>query len=163
MEGDQLEAEPAFVKSLTQDAQRPGVHQVAGAIHVHPSGHVVYASNRVSATTNPDGPFPFVAGENNIAVFAIDLETGEPDSIQFVDPEGFHVRAFTIDPSGRLLIAATLMAMELRAGNQTRTVPAGLSLFRIHLDGRLSFACKYEVDQAPGVQQMWARTMALPG
>jgi 6-phosphogluconolactonase (cycloisomerase 2 family) len=162
MAGDRFDAQPTFVKSLTRDAPQPGVLQVGGAIHVHPSGRFVYASNRVSATTSPDAPFPFVAGENNIAVFAIDPQTGEPEPIQFVDPEGFHVRTFAIDPSGRLLIAASLMPMELQDGDRTRIVPAGLSLFRIQPDGRLSFVRKYEVDQARGVQQMWVTTLQPP-
>jgi len=163
MYGDLFEAEPAFAIPSTQAPPLPHVRQVAGAIHVHPNGAVLYASNRVSATSHPEGPFPFVEGENNIGVFSIDQITGEPRPIQFVDPAGFHVRAFTIDPSGRLLIAATLADMELRDGDRTRIVPAGLSLFRIADDGRLNFARRYAVEiPAPGVQHMWARAMALP-
>ena len=159
---DRLEDQPTFVKPSTRNAPLPGVRQVAGAIHVHPRGHVVYASNRVSATTSPDGPFPFVGGENNIAVFAIDPDTGEPDPIQFADPHGFHVRAFTIDPSGRLLIAALLAPMTSGEGGEARVVPAGLSLFRIEADGRLEFQRRYDVETAPGVQQMWVRAMEAP-
>jgi 6-phosphogluconolactonase (cycloisomerase 2 family) len=165
LEGDRLQAEPAFATPLTEAPPQPGIVQVGGAIHVHPAGHVVYASNRVSATTHPVGAFPFVGGENNIAVFALDPATGEPRPIQFADPHGFHVRAFTIDPSGRLLIAASLAAMSVRDGGSMRTIPAGLSLFRIQDDGRLEFARRYEVDLAPGVQQMWVRAirLSLPG
>jgi 6-phosphogluconolactonase (cycloisomerase 2 family) len=162
MLGDEFEHEPAFVKPATANPPIPGIIQVTGAIHVHPRGHVVYASNRVSATTDPDEPFPYVAGENNIAVFAIDQNTGEPRPVQFADPHGFHVRAFSVDPSGRLLIAATMAPMALREGTGVRIVPAGLSLFRIQSDGRLDFANKYDVDLAAGVQQMWVRSMTLP-
>jgi 6-phosphogluconolactonase (cycloisomerase 2 family) len=163
LDDDLIEAEPAFIKPSTRHAPLPNVRQVAGAVHVHPAGHTVYVTNRISATTHPNGPFPFEAGENNIAVFALDPVTGEPEPIQFVDPEGFHVRAFTIDPTGRLLIAATLAPMEHREDGRTQLVSAGLSLFRIQPDGRLKFARKYDLNLAPGVQQMWVRAVAVPG
>lgn len=161
MRGDGLEPDPAFDKPVTQAPPQSGIVQVAGAIHVHPRGHVVYASNRVSATTDPVGPFPFAGGENNIAVFSIDPVSGEPTPIQFVDPHGFHIRAFSIDPTGRLLIAASLAAMSVHDNGETRIVPAGLSLFRIADDGRLDFVRRYDVELGEGVQQMWVRAMIL--
>ncbi len=162
MLGEGIEPAPAFKRSVTQFPPEAGIVQVAGAIHVHPRGHVVYASNRVSATTVPVGAFPFKGGENNIAVFAIDPVTGEPTPIQFVDPRGFHIRTFAIDPSGKLLIAASLAAMSVKEGGETRIVPAGLSVFRISDDGRLDFVRRYEVELGAGVQQMWVRAMTLP-
>lgn len=156
-----LSPDPVFVKSLIQQPAVPGVVQIGGAIHVHPRGHVVYASNRVSAKTQPIGAYPFDAGENTIAVYSIDPETGEPTPIQFADPHGFHVRSFTIDPSGTILIAATLAAMSVPEGEGRTVVPAGLSLFRIAVDGRLTFLRRYDVDLEPGVQQMWVRAVEL--
>jgi 6-phosphogluconolactonase len=150
--------EPDVVIPSTQAPPQPGIVQVGGAIHVHPRGHVVYATNRVSTTTHPVGAFPFVGGENTIAVFAIDPATGAPRPIQFADPHGFHVRAFTIDPTGTVLIAAMLAAMTVEG----RTVPAGLCLFRIADDGRLTFLRRYDIDLAPGVQQMWVKAIAVP-
>jgi 6-phosphogluconolactonase (cycloisomerase 2 family) len=105
---ERLSPDPIFTVPLTQQPALPGVVQIGGAVHVHPRGHVVYATNRVSAKTHPIGAFPFEAGENSIVVFAIDPQSGEPKPIQFAEPHGFHVRCFTIDPSGTLLIAATL-------------------------------------------------------
>jgi hypothetical protein len=95
-------------------------------------------------------------------VFALDPTTGKPRAIQFADPHGFHVRAFTIDPSGRLLIAALMTAMSVHEGSANRIVPAGLSLFRIQADGRLNFVRKYNIKLGLGVQQMWVRSMELP-
>jgi len=158
---DTLSADPVFTTSLTQEPAVPSVVQIGGAIHVHPRGHVVYASNRVSAKNQPIGAFPFEEGENSIVVYAIDEETGEPTPIQFVDPHGFHVRCFTIDPSGTLLIAATLAAMSIGSGDDREIVPAGLCVFRIADDGRLTFVRRYDVDLGPGVQQMWVRAMEL--
>jgi 6-phosphogluconolactonase (cycloisomerase 2 family) len=162
MEGDLPLTPPAFLMPSTQRPMQPGIVQVAGAIHVHPKGHVLYASNRVSATTHPVGAFPFEGGEDNIAVFSIDPKTGEPRPIQFADPHGFHIRAFTIDPTGRLLVAASLAAMTIRRGGRRVTVPAGLSLFRIADDGQLTFARRYDIELEPGVQQMWVRAMPPP-
>jgi 6-phosphogluconolactonase len=162
MMDDRLAPEPSFMLPSTQYPPVPGVVQVGGAIHVHPRGHVLYATNRVSATTNPIGPFHFEAGENNIAVFSIDPFTGEPKPIQFADPHGFHVRAFTIDPTGTLLIAATLAAMAVGEGEARQIVPAGLCIFRIAGNGTLSFVRRYDIELGPGVQHMWVRALELP-
>lgn len=159
---DVLEAEPAFALPSTHADPVPGARQVGGAVHVHPRGHVVYLSNRVSAATHPVGPFPFEHGENNIAVFSIDPATGEPSPIQFADPHGFHIRSFTIEPGGRVLAAASLVAMETNDADGKKVVPAGLSLFRIGADGRLSYERRHEIKLAPGAQQMWVGSLALP-
>lgn len=154
LRGDAIDPVPAFVLPTTgQDA--PGLHQVAGAIHVHPRGHVVYVSNRASGTVDHAGRAVFAGGDNSIAVFAIDARTGEPRLIQRVDPQGFHVRAFAIDPSGRLLVSATMIPMAVRDGDGIRDVPARLSLFRIALDGTLRFLRTYDVALAPKAQQVW--------
>jgi 6-phosphogluconolactonase len=79
-------------------------------------------------------------------VFAIDRASGEPQIIQHVDTRGIHCRTFHIDPSGRLLVAAHIMALPVREGQVTRTVPACLSLFRIGDDGKLDFVRKYDID-----------------
>jgi 6-phosphogluconolactonase len=158
---DGLSSDPVFTVSLTKAPAVPGIAQVGGAIHVHPRGHVVYATNRISAKTHPIGAFPYEVGENSIAVFSIDQETGEPKAIQFADPHGFHVRCFTIDPSGTLLIAATLTAMSVGSGSDREVVPAGLCIFRIAEDGRLTFVRRYDVELGAGVQQMWVRAVEL--
>ena len=56
---------------------------------------------------------------------AIDQATGEPRRIQNVDPLTHHVRTFSIDPSGRLLVAASIRDMWTRYGNEVRLAPAG--------------------------------------
>lgn len=159
---DRLSEDPLFTTSLLQQPAVPGITQVGGAVHVHPRGHVVYATNRVSAKSQPVGPFPFEVGENSIVVYAIDQQTGEPKPIQFADPQGFHVRSFTIDPTGTLLIAATLAAMTAPEDGHQQVVPAGLCLFRIEEDGQLTFLRRHDVDLGPGVQQMWVRAIELP-
>jgi 6-phosphogluconolactonase len=63
----------------------------AAEVAVHPSGKFVYASNR---------------GENSIAVFACDPETGSLDYLERDSTQGKTPRSFEIDPTGALLLAA---------------------------------------------------------
>ena len=160
LQGDGLEPRPAWVLPTTATPPPAGRNQVAGAIHVHPRGHVLYVANRASGSADFGGRRVFAGGENTIAVFALDPATGEPRLIQHVDVEGIHARTFSVDPSGRLLVAAHASAMAVREGDQVRTVPAGLSLFRIADDGRLSFVRKYEVELGAD-QQLWAGFVPL--
>ena len=85
--------------------------QAVGTVHVHPNGRFVYVANRASSTTEFEGKQVFTGGENSLVVFAIDQSTGEPTPIQHVDTRGIHCRTFHIDPSGRLLVAAHIMAL----------------------------------------------------
>jgi hypothetical protein len=117
-----------------------------GAIRVHPGGRHVYVTNRCDKEVELDGRRVFAGGENNIAVFALDLATGEPRLIEHVDPHNGHVRTFAIEPSGRMLIAAGIRPMTVREGAALREVPAALSLFRIDGAGRLQFARKYDIE-----------------
>ena len=71
--------------------------QAVGTVHVHPSGRFVYLANRASSTTDFEGKPVFVGGENNIAVYAIDQDTGEPTLIQNIDTRGMHPRTFALD------------------------------------------------------------------
>ena len=104
--------------------------QRAGAIHVHPSGRWLYATNR-----NVEG------GENTIAAFSIDATTGEPTLVEHVESHGFEPRTFTIDRTGTYLIVANM------------TISPNLSVFRIGADGRLTFARSH--DQPAGGAICW--------
>jgi hypothetical protein len=108
-----------------------------------------------------DGVRMAAGGENTIAVFAIDQETGEPTLVQNVDTRGYHPRTFAIDPSGRLLIAANMTALPVRQGTELRTVPASLAVFRIGGDGLLEFVRRYDVP--PGVgNPFWVAFLSPP-
>ena len=108
--------------------------QMAGAIHVHPNGRFVTMTNRNSGTEEIGGKKVFKGGENNVATFSIDPATGEPTLIQNIEAHTIHLRTFAIDPSGRLLIAASILPMAMRDGS---TLPAALVLYRIGDDGKL--------------------------
>ena len=75
--------------------------------------------------------------ENNIAVFAINQETGEPTLIQNADTHGIEMRMFGLDPSGRILVAANRTQLSVRDGKKVSTVPASLAVFRVRVTGNL--------------------------
>ena len=146
LEGDSLSPEPLYTCSSTVGTYDIHFHQLAGGIHVHPTGNAVYMSNRANSTVDFNGTGVFSGGENNIAVFAIDQKTGEPTRIQNAETESYHVRTFSVDPTGRLMVAASIAGMNVRDGNDVRPVPAALTVFRVAPDGQLTFARKYDVD-----------------
>lgn len=161
LEGDDLSPEPLF--SLPSTAGRYGIDvpQIAGGIHVHPSGRTVYVSNRANATVERGGRRVFRGGENNIAVFAIDQATGEPRLVQHAETGSYHVRTFSIDPTGRMLVAASIHGLDVDDGAGVRHVPAALTLFRIGDDGRLDLVRKYDVETGSGRQQWWSGLVAV--
>jgi hypothetical protein len=99
----------------------------------------------------------FKGGENNVAVFSIDPSSGEPTLIQNVEAHTNHLRTFGIDPSGRLLIAASIQPIAMRDGS---ALPAALVLYRIGADGKLTFARKYDVDTGR-FMQFWTGIVTL--
>ena len=160
VEGDSLSSEPLFKKRSTVGTYDISFPQAAGGIHVHPNGRLVYVSNRANATVDFNGKKVFGGGENNIAVFSINAETGEPTLIQNEDPQSFHIRTFSIDPSGRIMVAASIVDMNVRDGDNVRHVPAALTVFRIGEDGKLTFARKYDVELG-GKFQWWTGFVGL--
>ncbi len=144
--GNVVSAAPMFRKETLAEPGKIRGRQVAGTVHVHPNGRFVYAVNRASSTIEAEGKPVFAGGENTFAVFTIDATTGEPTLIQHIDTRGIHCRTFHIDPSGRMLVAAHIMALPVREGAAIRTVPASLAVFRISDDGTLDFVRKYDVD-----------------
>ena len=125
------------VSTLAHDVQ-PGVRQAASAIHIHPNGNFVYVSNRayLAKKCSPEQIIP--NGEDNIAVFKINRETGTVNLIDSVDTNGSLPRTFSIDPSGRLLIAANSEpARKKNKLGQVVDLPVSLSLFKIDGDGKL--------------------------
>jgi 6-phosphogluconolactonase len=153
-----LSRDPLFVKD-TLDDPAPVIAQRAGAIHVHPSGRFVYLTNRAFWTTEFKGRQVFAGGVNAIAVFAIEQTTGEPTLIQNADGHANYLRTFGIDPSGQILVSASVWPMPLREGT---TIPAAICLFRIGGDGKLAFARKYDIDATTQKQQFWSGMVVLP-
>ena len=155
-----LAPRPMFVKTALAAPGNLRPTQAAGAIHVHPNGRFVYLTNRNSRVVEVDGHKVFGGGENNVAVFSIDQESGEPTLIQNVDARTNHLRTFAIDPSGRLLIAASIQPIAVRDGHGVGTLPAARVLYRIGDDGKLTFVRKYEVDTGKAMQ-FWSGIVTL--
>ena len=134
-----LTTAPLFSTATLADGTGVKAGQTASTVHVHPNGQFVYVANR-GATAG---------GTNNIAVFRINQQTGEPSLIQNIDTHGLTPRTFSVDPSGQMLVV----------GNQTttsvagKTVPANLAVFRMHTDGMLDFVRTY--DLAIGRKPLW--------
>ena len=163
IDGDNVTAKPAYVKTTLIGRRDPKLRQTTSAIHFHPNGRFLYTGNRADSTVEFNGKKVFAGGENSIAVFAIDQTTGEPTRIQSVDPQTHHVRTFGIDPSGRLLVSASIRDMWVKvndSGNDVRLAPAAMSVFRIGDDGKLTFVRKYDTE-LNGKLQWWAGMMAL--
>lgn len=159
---DVLEPEPAYTRDTLADPAHPQSRQLGGPIHVHPSGRCVYVANRCDQHVEEDGRKVFAGGENNIAVYAIDPQTGAPTLLQHADTQSFHVRTFACDPGGRLLVTASIKPLGRREGDAVREVPAALSVFRIREDGRLDYVRQYAVDTQEGQMQYWMGMVALP-
>jgi len=109
---------------------------------------------------NVDGKKVSAGGQNSIAVWTIDQTTGEPTLIQNADGLAIEMRTFAIDPSGRMLVAASVQSLLVRDGADLKMPPAGLSVFRIGGDGKLAFAREYDVDVAigPSSGAAWCRS-----
>jgi len=146
MEGGKINPEIAFRAETLADLKNIRARQAAGTVHVHPNGRFLYGANRADATIEIEGKKVFKGGENSIVVYSINQSTGEPTPIQHIETRAIHPRTFHIDASGRMLVAQHNLPVNVRDGNAVRAVPAGLSVFRIGDDGKLTFARKYDID-----------------
>jgi 6-phosphogluconolactonase len=160
-----LSPEPLFVKDTVLDPSR---HiSDAGPIHVHSSGRFVFLANRGgSGSPAPNaemynGRPVFTATDSNIAVFAIDQQTGEPKLIDSEDAHGAHPRTFSFDASARMLVAGIQDPIALRERSAVSVLPAGLSVFRIGLDGKLDYVRRYDLETGK-MKQFWIGMVALP-
>jgi 6-phosphogluconolactonase (cycloisomerase 2 family) len=139
---DGLDAAPLFDKStLPGEGVQRG--QTTSTVHVHPNGQFVYVGNRGAQA----------GGRNEIAVFRIDQETGEPSLIQNADTHGFTPRTFALDPSARLLVVGNQNTGTTGQGASAVAVPANLAVFRVAADGKLTFVQRYDV--AIGRKPLW--------
>ena len=146
-------AEVAFNKSTLLEPDNIRSRQAAGTVHVHPNGRFVYGANRSQDVVEFNGKKVYKGGENSIVVYAINQQTGEPTAIQHIETQKIHPRTFHIDPSGRMLVAQHNLPVDVRDGDNVRTVAAGLSVFRIGSDGTLTFARTYDVNVGDSI--MW--------
>ena len=146
MEGGRIKPEIAYRAEILAEPNNIRARQAAGTVHVHPNGRFVYGANRAQATVEFQGKQVFKGGENSIVVYSVNQSTGEPTPIQHIETQKIHPRTFHIDPSGRMLVAQHNLPVNVRDGDAVKTLPAGLSVFRIGDDGKLTFVRKYDID-----------------
>lgn len=161
MNGETLESQAAYVHDLLADRANVKARQMAGTVHVHPSGKYVYFANRADGTTDYQGQPVFNGGENSIAAFAINPQSGEPTLIQHADTHNYHVRTFCFDPSGKMMVAASIKQMQVHKDDTVLTVPAAMSVFKVGDDGRLMFVRRYDVEHGERTQY-WVGMVGLP-
>ena len=155
-----LGATPLFTKDSLANVPAEAVRQNAGTVHVHPNGRFVYQANR-SATVDGNGKPIDGGGENSIAVYAINQQTGEPTLLQNAGTRGAEPRTFALDPSARILVAANQTAIFAGSGPNAKMIPASLAVFRVRNDGKLDFVRKYDVDTSGG-SMFWMGIVPLP-
>jgi 6-phosphogluconolactonase len=153
LDGGKINPDIAYRAETLAEPKNIRSRQAASAVHVHPNGRFLYGSNRSQDTVEFEGKKVYKGGENSIVVYSINQTTGEPTIIQNIETQAIHPRTFHIDPSGRMLVAQHNLPVNVRDGNTVRTVAAGLSVFRIGGDGKLTFVRKYDIDV--GDKVMW--------
>lgn len=131
--------------TLIDEITDPKLRQKAGAVHIHPNGKFLYVTNRAEETVDINGSLIFAGGENNIAVFELNQETGEPNLIQHIDTHGIEPRTFSIDSSGKLLMVAHQKSRLVMEGEKVIEVPVNLSLFKIKENGTLDYIDKHNM------------------
>lgn len=80
--------EKQYISTLPEDFNE---NNQGSAIHISADGRFVYAGNR---------------GHNSIAVFSVDLETGELSFVERMSTEGDWPRDFILDPSEKFIVAS---------------------------------------------------------
>jgi 6-phosphogluconolactonase len=154
-----LSRDPVFMKETLANPSASD-RQGAGTIHVHPNGRFVYLTNRASRLVDFEGKKVFAGGENSVVAYSINQTTGEPTLIQSIDGHGTQLRTFAIDPSARMLVAASIQPLPVRKGNSIETISAGFSVYKLGADGKLEFARKYDVDVGTKTQ-FWSGMVTL--
>ena len=154
MQGGKPLPEVAFSKTTLLEPDNLRSRQAASTVHVHPNGRFVVrrkplaGRGRVQREERLQG-----RREQHRRVRAINQQTGEPTAIQHIETQKIHPRTFHIDPSGRMLVAQHNLPVDVRDGDNVRTVPAGLSVFRMGADGKLTLARTYDINV--GDKIMW--------
>jgi len=153
MQGGKPLQEVVYNKTTLLEPTNIRSRQAASTLHVHPNGHFLYGANRSQDLIDFNGQKVYKGGENSIVVYSLNPQTGEPSVIQHIETQKLHPRTFQIDPSGRILVAQHNLAVDVRDGDNVKAVKAGLSVFRVGTDGKLTFARTYDFDI--GDKIMW--------
>jgi 6-phosphogluconolactonase (cycloisomerase 2 family) len=160
MQGGKSLPEVVYSKTTLLEPNNRRSRQAASTLHVHPNGRFLYGANRSQELVDFNGKKVYKGGENSIVVYALNQQTGEPTAIQHIETQKLHPRTFHIDPSGRMLVAQHNLPVDVREGDNVKTVKAGLSVFRMGADGKLTFARTYDFDVGDSIS-WWMGMVAL--
>ncbi|MBT6274813.1 MAG: beta-propeller fold lactonase family protein [Chromatiales bacterium] len=143
------------IRSLAAPANAVGP-QLACAVRVHPTGRFVYQANRTDKLADSNGWRVAQGGEDSLVVYSVDPDSGHPALIQRVLVPTVHIRTFSIDLTGRMLIAASIAPVPVeRPNGDIQLMPAGLLMYAIGEDGHLSLARQYDIDTR-GMLMFWS-------
>jgi len=140
-----LETEPLYRMTTLSDEPSKAM-QFTGTVRMHPNGSVVYVANRTLGAYKEGDRKILAKGGDNIAVFSIDPHSGLPALLQNIDSEGTMPRTMAIDPSGEFLIVANQFEIKAFDGDDLKTVPQSLIVFRIAPDGQLTRAARHALE-----------------
>ncbi len=160
--GGLLGDRPIFTKASlpAPPVHREGLYQRSGTVHTHPNGRFIYQANRATDTADGPGTGAWGSGTNAIAVFSIDATTGEPALIQNAETHGIVPRTFSLDSTGRILVAANQNRHEMRGAAESDTLPSSLALFRVLPNGKLDYQRKYDVETRGNATLFWMGIVA---
>jgi len=138
VEHDRFAPKPVWRMSTLQSPAAGGRDQLSSTVRFHPSGRFLYVVNRHDTSVYSDGSVPSDLSGNNIAVYAFDESDGRPVLLQHVPTESIHVRTFSLDSSGSLLVTASILPALAQCPGGVKRVPARLTFFRVAEDGCLT-------------------------
>lgn len=162
LDNGRITGDAIFKKDTVSDPKiLSNPRQLAGAIHMHPNGRFVYVANRNDGTVDFNGQKVLTPGENTIVVYAINQSTGEPTAIQFADSHKVNPRTFALDPSARLMTVQHIIPINEREGDEVRVEPAGVTVFRIGGDGKVTYVRGYDMEVKGSDQVLWGNMVRL--
>lgn len=153
---DRFAAQASHRVSTLERPSPSGHDQLSGTIRFHPNGRYLYVINRNDTAVYGNANEPSLYEGNNVAVYAFDEATGRPEPLQHIPTESIHVRTFSFDATGRLLVAASILPGTARVGGKLQTLPARLTFYRVGDDGRLALARVQDMPAGPS-SMFWSR------
>ena len=102
------------------------------------------------------------AGENTIAVFSINQETGEPILIQSADTRGIFPRTFAVDASGGASLPSPTRIQWPCGGIERQHRTRAADSVPDRRNGKLVFAHQYDFQTGGSVSLFWTGIVSLP-
>lgn len=153
---DRFASEPVCRISTLPAHSDSGHDQLSGTVQFHPSGRFIYVVNRHDTSVYGDGDTPSQLDGNNIAVFEFDEHTGSAKLIRHERTESIHVRTISLDASGQLLAAASILPALAHGQNGVEKIPARLSFFHCGQDGGLTLVRLHDMPNER-LNMFWSR------